>query len=523
MTADANIWRPPTSTAPVRATGRGAAGRISRAPEGLGQADHQDQPAQYRRARNGLARHTDPNQRWWRRNVVANPYFWITLALTVIYAGLLFSAYRTIGDGLIEEVAAVTQEAYGQPTILTWAQVNEAYLVVTKLALITLGVYLVLFLLLDRLRPTTWTMKWLALGWGACVAVFVSLHVNTWAGELMRATGPVDPSTGARSAIFSAPFVEEAAKATVLFGLAILMRRRMVGVHQVLTLSGLSAVGFAFTENIVYFLRTYMYSVTIYQTDANAELSSLFWLRGVFTAFGHPLFTAFIALGLVVALTNRSKVVRVLAPLAGYLVAAFGHMLFNGMASVSSSPTILIIGGWVGVVALSVYTIFRYVHQTRNIRARLTEMVQLGWLRPSDPHEFSRLFGRWRMAWSAFLRGPRVFRATLRLQRCLTELAYVRDAELRGTVDAMAIERERDLILAAEQARVWGIDRTSGVPFIPPEWGERWRGFRQGLRDARAERAAARQTKLTPARSQWAAPSGAPVASAAGSWPPPRR
>ncbi len=513
MTADANTWRPPASTAPVRATGRGAAARIARAPEGRGEAGHSDLAAQYRRARNGLARHSDPELGWWRRHVVRNPYAWATVLLTLVFAALLVSVYRTVGAGLIEEVAKVTEEAYGQPTLLTWGQLNEAYWLVTQRAAVTLGVYVALFILLDRLRPTTWSMKWLALGWGACVAVFVSLHVNTWAGELMRAQGPVDPSTGARSAIFSAPFVEEAAKATVLFGLAILMRRRMVGVHQVLTLSGLSAVGFAFTENIVYYLRVYMYSVTIYQTDAKAELSEIVLMRGLQTSFGHPLFTAFIALGLIVALTNRSKLVRVLAPVAGYLGAALGHMLFNGIASVSNNVLVIIIGGWVGVIVLVVYTVFRYVHQIRNIRARLSEMVRMGWLEESDPVEFSRVFGRWRMAWAALLRGPRVFRATLRLQRHLTELAYVRDAELRGTIDAMAIERQRDLLLAAADARVWAIDTTDGLKMIPSEWGQKWRAFLQRRRDARIRKKASQPMA-------WAPPSGQPVAAGRASWSP---
>ncbi|MDI9629682.1 MAG: PrsW family intramembrane metalloprotease [Acidobacteriota bacterium] len=518
MSADADIWRPPAATVPVRATGRGAAARISSAPEGRGESGHADRPAQYRRARNGLAMHTDPQLGWWRRRVLRNPYLWLTLVLTIGYAVLLFAVYRTIGNGLIEEVAAVTEEAYGRPTTLTWSQLNEAYWLVTRMAAATLGVYLVILVFIDRLRPTTWTMKWLALGWGAAVAVFISLHINSWAGDLMRAEGPVDPAQGARAAIFSAPFVEEAAKATVLFGLAILMRRRIVGVHQMLTLSSLSALGFAFTENIVYYLRIYMYSVTIYQTDAEAELSGLVFMRGVATSFGHPLFTGLTALGLIVALANRSKLVRVLAPVTGYLAAAFGHMLFNGIASISDNSMILIIGGWLAVLALVIYTIFRYVHQSRNIRARLGEYVQLGWLSESDPNEFSRIFGRWRMALSALLRGPRVFRATLRLQRSLTELAYVRDAELRGTVDAMAIERERELILAAGESRIWAIDHTAGVPVIPPEWGEWRRAFWQRRRDAFAERRARRQSVP-----KWAPPSGVPVGTGAGSWPPPAR
>lgn len=516
MTADANVWRPPASTAAVRATGRGAAAQITHAAEGRGASDHNDRPAQYRRRRNGLPVKRATHHKWWGR-LLRNPYVWATLLLTISYFAALFAIYRDIGNGMIQEIPQVTEELYGVATVVTWEQLNEAFVLTAKYALWTVLVYIVLFILIDRLRPTTWTMKWLAFGWGACVAIFLSYHVNSWAGELMRTEGPVDASQGARAAIFSAPFVEEAAKATILFALLILMRRRIVAVHQMVTLAGLSAVGFAFSENIVYYFRTYIYAVTIYGTDANAELAQIAQMRGILLSFGHPLFTALIALGMIVGLVNRSKLVRVLAPAAGYLAAAFGHMLFNGFASIlDNALLVLAIGGWAAVLALIVLLIFRYVTQVRNIRVRLTELVQLGWLAESDPYEMSRIFGRWRMAWSAFLRGPRVFGATLRLQRNLTELAYLREAELRGTVDAMAIERARDLILDAEEARVWAIDHTAGVPFIPPEWGERLRDWRQRVRDRRAAKKLAKQPV-------WAPPSGTPVGVGAGSWPPPGR
>ena len=194
-------------------------------------------------------------------------------------------------------------------------------------------------------------------------------------------------------------------------------------------------------------------------------------------------------------------------------------MLFNGFASLSSSTLVMIIAGWAVVLVLVVYTVFRYVHQTRNIKARLTEMVQLGWLRPDDPVEMSRIFGRWRMALSAFLRGPRVFRATLKLQRDLTELAYLRDSEMRGIVDAMAVERERDLVLDAEVARVWAIDHARGVPFIPPEWGEARRRLVRKIKDYRSDRRARKHPEQQP----WAPPAGVPVASAPQGWTPPAR
>lgn len=518
MTQDANTWRPVASTQPVRVTGRGAAARVSKAPEGLGVAGA-NRAAQYRRARNGLPMKPNPNHNW-RQRLLRNQYVWFTVVMTGVFVALGYLSFRTIGDGVIEELRR-NAEHYQMPSLeATWPQVIEAYQRVALLALPTLLVYVLVFILIDRLRPTTWTMKYLALGWGATVAVWVSLHVNTWAGELMQTVGPNDASSGARAAIFSAPFVEEAAKATILFILAILLRRRMVAIHQVFTLAGLSAVGFAFTENIVYYLRIFIWTTRVPGDEVQQTLDSTVHLRGLVTSFGHPLFTSFIALGLIVGLLNRSKWVRVLAPVTGYLAAAFGHMLFNGLATVSGNVLVMAIGGWAAVAVLLAILGFRYVTQIRNIRARLTEMVQLGWLQPSDPLVFSSFFGRWRMVLAAFLRGPRVLINTLRLQRDLTELAHLREAELRGIVDAMAIERERDLILSAEVARVWAIDQVRSVPIIPREWGESIKAWRQRRRDLRA----AKKNQFPPPNlAQWAAPSGAPAAAGTPSWPAPGR
>ena len=44
------------------------------------------------------------------------------------------------------------------------------------------------------------------------------------------------------------------------------------------------------------------------------------------TFFGHPLFTAMTGIGLAVALRSKSKIVRIVAPLAGFCAAAFLHM-----------------------------------------------------------------------------------------------------------------------------------------------------------------------------------------------------
>ena len=77
-------------------------------------------------------------------------------------------------------------------------------------------------------------------------------------------------------------------------------------------------------------LKTYVSAAMVYGQDPTSALRAMFLQRGLLTWWGHPLFTTCTAIGVAFAMRNRSKWVRVVAPLAGYLCAATLHMLFNG-------------------------------------------------------------------------------------------------------------------------------------------------------------------------------------------------
>ena len=182
------------------------------------------------------------------RRILTSPWTWVTIGMTLIFAAALVSQYLTITadietkDGFVPGInASAIREAagYAWPTLAFWVA---------------------LFLLADRFRPQRPLLWYLALGWGGTMATFISLHVNTWAAEQLSITGVGDPSTGARAAIYIAPFVEEAAKASILFWIAILVRYRLTTKLNGIALAGLSAAGFAFTENIIYYARAIVYS-----------------------------------------------------------------------------------------------------------------------------------------------------------------------------------------------------------------------------------------------------------------------
>jgi RsiW-degrading membrane proteinase PrsW (M82 family) len=414
------------------------------------------------RFRNGLGGSPDPNASWARR-IFGNPWLWVCIGSTIVFAVLLW---------LMWDMSLPTDPAQrNDPTIM--AMLTEALRKSFWWALPTLVAWILIFRFVDRYRRAPFAIWYLALGWGISVSTYIAIQVNTWAAQEMAVQGNGDPATAAGPAIFVAPFVEEFTKATVLFLLAIFARNRLVSRLQVISLAGLSAAGFAFTENILYYIRAFLYATTHANTGADAEAATLqtVWLRGFYTAFGHPLFTMMTAVGLVTGLRSKSRIVRVVAPLTGYLTAALLHMSFNGTVTVASDDQqqrLYLLVALPLVLAAAVTILFATIEQGRLIRARLTDYVRMGWLRPYDPIATGRLRSRFRALLLALWRnGPTVV-ATVKLQRRLTELAYLRDSMTRGLVDHLGATREEELLWDVRAVRPNAIDNPAETRF---RWG----------------------------------------------------
>lgn len=395
---------------------------------------------------------------WWQR-MLRSPLFWLTLVLVPFYAYCLVDQYlvlhpdRTFPDGTV---------ALGLN--------NEALRMAAFWAMWTALAYCLLFLWLDRFRPQRPLIWLLTFLWGACASTWISIHVNSWAGEMMQTT-QADADAGTRPAIFIAPFVEEASKATVLFLLVILYRTRIVSQISIVALSGLSAIGFAFVENIIYYGRVIVYAMnTIEVEDPTAAVKEMVMLRGVYTSFGHPLFTMMTAFGLAVALGARSKWVRITAPLAGFLVGVAGHMLFNGVASLY--PIEQLKPQWymaLGLVAILVlYLILGVVAEARLIRHRLNDFRMAGWLQERDLVVISGPFRRIKLLTAALFRGPRMWWRTARFIRLVTELAHTRAQVTRGTVGPGSDERCHELVHRIEELRSKALTETEGLTILPP-------------------------------------------------------
>lgn len=185
-----------------------------------------------------------------------------------------------------------------------------------------------LILLLDRLEPEPRSVLFFAFVWGAGVAVVASLILNAW-GMRSLAVPLFGPDTGGLVATsVVAPIVEESAKGLVLLLLLWRRRQELDTYTDGVVYGGMVAVGFAFSENILYFLGAFF----------EGNLVAAFMLRGIVAPFGHPVYTAVIGIGVAYAAMHTGWA-RFLAPVAGWAVAVGLHGMWNGAAQT----------GWVGL------------------------------------------------------------------------------------------------------------------------------------------------------------------------------
>jgi len=175
-----------------------------------------------------------------------------------------------------------------------------ATLITTLLAAISFPLLILILFWLDRYEPEPARYRLAAIGWGGVVAVVLSLVAEQLLFSLPGT------NTFVETAII-APIVEEAGKGLFLVVVVIFRRAQIHGLLDGLIYGALVGVGFAFVEDIVYYLSSLQ----------SGALGVTFFLRGIMGPFAHPLFTSAFGIGVGIAVTTRRPALRVLAPILG--------------------------------------------------------------------------------------------------------------------------------------------------------------------------------------------------------------
>lgn len=359
-------------------------------------------------------------------------------------------------------VAAVAVVVLVISLVCAWALYHELHPVIGRrafawgllFAFVPVVPLAALFVWLDRLRPEPPWLLIVTFLFGALAATFISLQLNGWlAGLIGDRSGP-----SPRSAVFVAPWVEEAAKATIIFAIVLWRRHDFNAVVAGVVYGGLAGIGFAFTENIVYYGQIFQQAITSGESSATAldGVQNLFLFRGLAAPFVHPMFTLVTGVGIGLAVRHRHLGVRIVAPVAGYCGAVVLHMGYNTIASFATSDSLKAVYFAIllpTLVPLVTIVIVVRRHERRVIAARLHDYTVFGWLKAA--HVPFIVSGRDRRRARRYARrfGKAESQRLRAFQRAGLDLGVLRDRLVRGVAGPAELPRERELISVMRSLR----------------------------------------------------------------------
>lgn len=323
------------------------------------------------------------------------------------------------------------------------------FLIGTCLALLPLPVVLAAFRWLDRYEPEPPALLAFAFFWGATVAALIAALFNTVSAMVLAGTSNQQAGL-ATTAVLVAPWVEEAAKGAAVLAVFLFRRREFDGIVDGIVLAGLTGVGFAFSENILYFGRAFLTAEATSGLSSGLFASGLtFLLRGVLAPFAHPLFTSMTGIGLGIAATRSRGAVRWLAPLVGYLVAVALHALWNisslsSLAGFFTGYVLIMLPAFAVAVAVATWSRRR---EGTIVAARLPAYVEAGWLASEDVTMLASMPKRRQaVEWADATHGARGAEALRDFQHAATELAFLRDRAERGRAGSDFPAREQAIL-----------------------------------------------------------------------------
>ncbi len=316
--------------------------------------------------------------------------------------------------------------------------------VAALLALIPVIAVGVILLWIDRWEPEPRWLQASAFLWGAGVACLSSLKVSEvfieQAVDLASSRFQLDIF----GAVVVAPLVEETMKAAGVVIIFLLFRAYFHGPVDGIIYGSLIGLGFAFTENILYF--------TMYWD----ELRETFFLRAVQAPLLHPMCTAIVGLMLGLSMYMRSRWWALPFAGVGWIVGVLIHAVHNGSAVTGHLTAMTFFFQLPAYAAAGVLALWISYDEQTIIRRHLTDFANHGWLEPFEVDMVSSLPGRRRAMQWARRQGPASVEAMKRFQTEATALALDRER-------AVPYHMDLSRLFTQEQVRLRVMTRARNV------------------------------------------------------------
>ncbi|GHA52443.1 protease PrsW [Streptomyces tauricus] len=357
---------------------------------------------------------------------------------------------------------------------------TEGFLVGLGLAIFPVPLLVAAFRWLDRVDPGPWRNLLFSFAWGACAAALIAIVANSFATQWI-ATATADPShADTLGATVIAPIVEESAKAAAVLLVFLFRRRDFTGIVDGVVIAGVTATGFAFTENILYLGTAFGTDQLTGDTGIFSVTAATFFVRVIMSPFAHPLFTVLTGIGFGIAAlsADRQHVRRVLLPITGLLLAMGMHAMWNGSSAFGEYGFFAVYAAFMvpcfGLLTwLAVWTRQR---ELGTVRTELPSYAVAGWLAAPEPFALGSMKAR-RLAreYATHHGGRDAGRAVAEYEAYATSLAFLRHRGRRGRAGADFAVRERELLQElwvrrepARAALAYAARATAPAPAVPP-------------------------------------------------------
>ena len=364
-------------------------------------------------------------------------------------------------------VAALSLVAIGLVVLLVIAAVPDrtGLLLSVTAASIPALIYATLVLRLDRYEIEPLRAVLACFTWGAVGAILFSVAAGLLFQFALEESLGVEAAAAA-SVVIGAPVVEESFKGIAVLAVLIFARDEIDTTLDGLVYGALVGVGFAMTENILYFGQAYL-------EGGLGEFGTLVLARAVLGGLGHPAYTAITgsAIGWARGRYGRG-IARVIVPILGWVVAVALHIAWNGglvltsfqMGEEAGLLELVTVQSVIVIVpaVLVLYLIARLSrrHELRILREELVAEVERGTITQAEYAAIIDAEERQRALAAAQARGGRALR---RRQQAFFHTAadlalrnhHRRQGEPPRPAHAMRDDADRERLLSLRRELAW--------------------------------------------------------------------